>query len=111
MIGDSEYPFKDFSEIIDDPLETKSYNLTAAGYVYEIAIKTGRKGDYAIITLEQNYQFRTVVFWSNEYESFENILKNCKDTILFMNGRTNWDERNQQMAIYANENTEVLVLT
>jgi DNA polymerase-3 subunit alpha len=111
MIGDSEYPFKDFSEIVDDPLETKSYNLTAGGYVYEIAIKTGRKGDYAIITLEQNYQFRTVVFWSNEYESFENILKNCKDTILFMNGRTNWDERNQQMAIYANENTEVLILT
>lgn len=111
MVGDSEYPFKDFSEIVDDPLETKSYNLTAGGYVYEIAIKTGRKGDYAIITLEQNYQFRTVVFWSNEYESFENILKNCKDTILFMNGRTNWDERNQQMAIYANENTEVLILT
>lgn len=111
MIGDSEYPFKDFSEIVDDPLETKSYNLTAGGYVYEIAIKTGRKGDYAIITLEQNYQFRTVVFWSNEYESFENILKNCKDTILFMNGRTNWDERNQQMAIYANGNTEVLILT
>jgi len=106
-----DYPFKDFSEIIDDPLDSKSLNLTVGGYVYDIDVKSGKKGEYAIVTLEQNYQFRTVVFWANEYESFENVLKTCKNSILFMNGRTNWDGRNQQTAIYANESTEVLVLT
>lgn len=111
MLDRPDYPFKDFSEIVDDPVDNKSLNLTVGGYVYDIEVKSGRKGEYAIITLEQNYQFRTVVFWANEYASFENILKTCKNSILFMNGRTNWDGRNQQTAIYANESTEVLVLT
>lgn len=111
MLDRPDYPFKDFSEIIDDPVDNKSLNLTVGGYVYDIDVKSGKKGEYAIITLEQNYQFRTVVFWANEYASFENVLKTCKNSILFMNGRTNWDGRNQQTAIYANESTEVLVLT
>ncbi len=111
MIDRPDYPFKDFSEIIDDPLDSKSYNLSTGGYVYDIDIKSGKKGEYAIITLEQNYQFRTVVFWANEYVSFENVLKTCKNSILFLNGRTNWDGRNQQTAIYANESTNVLILT
>lgn len=111
MLDRPDYPFKDFSEIVDDPVDNKSLNLTVGGYVYDIEVKSGKKGEYAIITLEQNYQFRTVVFWANEYASFENILKTCKNSILFMNGRTNWDGRNQQTAIYANESTEVLVLT
>lgn len=106
-----DYPFKDFSEIVDDPLDSKSSNLSTGGYVYDIDIKSGKKGEYAIITLEQNYQFRTVVFWANEYAGFENVLKTCKNSILFMNGRTNWDGRNQQTAIYANESTNVLILT
>lgn len=111
MLDRPDYPFKDFSEIVDDPVDNRSLNLTVGGYVYDIEVKSGKKGEYAIITLEQNYQFRTVVFWANEYASFENILKTCKNSILFMNGRTNWDGRNQQTAIYANESTEVLVLT
>lgn len=111
MLDRSDYPFKDFSEIVDDPVDNRSLNLTVGGYVYDIEVKSGKKGEYAIITLEQNYQFRTVVFWANEYAAFENILKTCKNSILFMNGRTNWDGRNQQTAIYANESTEVLVLT
>lgn len=111
MLDRSDYPFKDFSEIVDDPVDNKSLNLTVGGYVYDIEVKSGKRGWYAIITLEQNYQFRTVVFWANEYAAFENILKTCKNSILFMNGRTNWDGRNQQTAIYANESTEVLVLT
>lgn len=111
MLDRSDYPFKDFSEIVDDPVDNRSLNLTVGGYVYDIEVKSGKKGEYAIITLEQNYQFRTVVFWANEYASFENILKTCKNSILFINGRTNWDGRNQQTAIYANESTEVLVLT
>lgn len=111
MLDRSDYPFKDFSEIVDDPVDNKSLNLTVGGYVYDIEVKSGKKGEYAIITLEQNYQFRTVVFWANEYASFENILKTCKNSILFMNGRTNWDGRNQQTVIYTNESTEVLVLT
>lgn len=111
MLDRRDYPFKDFSEIVDDPVDNRSLNLTVGGYVYDIEVKSGKKGEYAIITLEQNYQFRTVVFWANEYASFENILKTCKNSILFMNGRTNWDGRNQQTAIYANESTEVLVLT
>lgn len=110
MLDRPDYPFKDFSEIVDDPVDNKSLNLTVGGYVYDIEVKSGKKGEYAIITLEQNYQFRTVVFWANEYAAFENILKTCKNSILFMNGRTNWDGRNQQAAIYANESTEVLVL-
>lgn len=111
MLDRPDYPFKDFSEIVDDPVDNKSLNLTVGGYVYDIEVKSGKKGEYAIITLEQNYQFRIVVFWANEYASFESILKTCKNSILFMNGRTNWDGRNQQTAIYANESTEVLVLT
>lgn len=111
MLDRLDYPFKDFSEIVDDPVDNRSLNLTVGGYVYDIEVKSGKKGEYAIITLEQNYQFRTVVFWANEYAAFENILKTCKNSILFMNGRTNWDGRNQQTAIYANESTEVLVLT
>lgn len=111
MLDRLDYPFKDFSEIVDDPVDNGSLNLTVGGYVYDIEVKSGKKGEYAIITLEQNYQFRTVVFWANEYAAFENILKTCKNSILFMNGRTNWDGRNQQTAIYANESTEVLVLT
>lgn len=111
MLDRPDYPFKDFSEIVDDSVDNRSLNLTVGGYVYDIEVKSGKKGEYAIITLEQNYQFRTVVFWANEYASFENILKTCKNSILFMNGRTNWDGRNQQTAIYANESTEVLVLT
>lgn len=111
MLDRSDYPFKDFSEIVDDPVDNKSLHLTVGGYVYDIEVKSGKKGEHAIITLEQNYQFRTVVFWANEYAAFENILKTCKNSILFMNGRTNWDGRNQQTAIYANESTEVLVLT
>lgn len=105
------YPFRNFSDIIDEPLSGKGKNISIGGYVYEIDIKNGKKGDYAIINLEQNYQFKTVIFWSEEHGIFEELLKVCKGSLLLMNGRTNWDERNQQTTIYAEQATNIVILT
>lgn len=105
------YPYKDFSEIIDDATYTRDENISIGGYVYEVAVKTSKKGSFAILTLEQNYQFRTVMFWSEEYEAFESLLKDCTGSILFMNGKSHWDERTGQSVIYATQDTDILVLT
>lgn len=98
-------------EDIDEEDCMNHEKVVVGGYVYSKEIKSGKKGEYCILVLEQNYQFITVMFWSEEYESFEHILGECDKQILFMNGVGNWDERNSMPIIYATEATEVLVLT
>lgn len=111
MVDSPMFPYRDFSEISDDPMMVKSERLSTGGYVYEISVKTGKKGEWAIVTLEQNYQFKTVIFWSEEYEEHSELLQNCKGTIMFVNGGTNFDERNQQTVIYPSSESMVLILT
>lgn len=111
MVDSPMFPYRDFSEIPDDPMMVKSERLSTGGYVYEISVKAGKKGEWAIVTLEQNYQFKTVIFWAEEYEEHSELLQGCKGTIMFVNGGTNFDERNQQTVIYPSSESMVLILT
>lgn len=106
-------PYFNYVEVedIDEEDCMNHEKVIVGGYVYSKEIKSGKKGEYCILVLEQNYRFITVMFWSEEYESFERILGECDKQILFMNGVENWDERNSMPVIYATEATEVLVLT
>ena len=104
------FPFRDFSEIIDNATYKKEEKMTVAGYVYEIEIKSGKKGEYAILTLEQNYQFRKVIVWSEQFDQFSDLLKDCGKSIMFLNGVSHWDERSGEFLIYSTPDTDILIL-
>lgn len=96
---------------IDERAGIRRDKIVVGGYVYSKEVKSGKGGAYAIIVLEQNYQFITVMFWSEQYSAYEALLSECDKNIMFVNGTCMWDERNSQTVLYTTDATDVLLLT
>lgn len=110
QLNDSYYKYKAFQDI-DERAGIRRDKLAIGGYVYSKEVKSGKGGEYAIIVLEQNYQFITVMFWSEQYSAYKTLLDECDKNIMFVNGTCMWDERNSQTVLYTTDATDVLLLT
>lgn len=81
------------------------------GYVVEYKVKTGKKGKFANILLENNYKMHHIVLWNEAYETFKEKLKDCEKSFLIFNGSIQYEPKyvkGNQLTINADSYVQVL---
>lgn len=102
--GDSWYPYVPVNK-----LKGSDSRATIAGHVLSMDIKKSKKGEYAKITLDNNYYIIEVMIWSDQYDDFSDGLKGCKGSIMIINGTIN--KRNGELVLYSNDDTKIVLLS
>lgn len=93
-----------------DGTEKSSY-VAVGGYVIDVIERKSKKGLFAIITLESNYDFLNVLIFPELYEEYRESLLESKGNILLTDGYVQWDKWRQEYVLQTNLNTSFTILT
>lgn len=63
------------------------------GYIVEVRLGRSKKGQYARLTIEQNYVLTKVLVWSEEFARFEDQLKNSEKSLIVFNGELKYEDK------------------
>lgn len=109
---DDETEFQDVSQIkFWDINSKKTRRAVIGGYVIEIIERKSKKGIFATIVLESNYEFINVTIFPELFEEYGEFLRGSKKNILLVNGVIVWDKFRGEYILQANVNSLFTVLT
>ena len=109
---DDETEFQDVSQIkFWDTNSKKTRRAVIGGYVIEIIERKSKKGIFATIVLESNYEFINVTIFPELFEEYGEFLRGSKKNILLVNGVIVWDKFRGEYILQANVNSLFTVLT
>lgn len=81
------------------------------GFVIDIIERKSKKGLFAIIILESNYEFINVTVFPEMYSEYGEFLKESKNNILMVDGYIQYDKWRQEYVLQTNLNTSFTVLS
>jgi DNA polymerase III subunit alpha len=84
---------------------------TVSGYILEFEERESKKGKFAKLKIENNYQFINVLIWPDQYEQFETFLQECTKKLIIINGTVNYDNYRKTNVLQSNEETEIILLS
>lgn len=103
--------FVDGKQIQDeDIVDHYTNHVMVGGYVLNIDEMSSKKGQYAKITLENNYDFIEVVFFPDYWKERRDILLNSKKTLLVLNGCVRFDSWKKKNTITIMDCSEIIQL-
>lgn len=109
---DDETEFQDVSQIkFWDINSKKTRRAVIGGYVIEIIERKSKKGIFATIVLESNYEFINVTIFPELFEEYGEFLRGSKKNILLVNGVIVWDKFRGEYILQANVNSLFTILT
>lgn len=115
----------DFETICDNYLDSNSHymdaisiqdrendkvNITTGGYINEIVIKTSKKGEYAEVILDNNFEFITVKLWQDVWDVAKDILRDKEKSILLLSGKVSYDRYKKKSIVTLFEDSDILIL-
>lgn len=111
QLYDDEHEFYDISQIKYWTGTTKCRLVSIGGYVVDIVERKSKKGLFATITLESNYDFINVIIFPELFEETAELLRNSKGNLLLVNGYIQWDKFRQEYVLQTTLNSLFTVLT
>lgn len=111
QLYDDEHEFYDISQIKYWTGTTKYRVVSIGGYVVDIIERKSKKGLFATITLESNYDFINVIVFPELFEETAELLRNSKGNLLLVNGYIQWDKFRQEYVLQTTLNSLFTVLT
>lgn len=111
QLYDDEHEFYDISQIKYWTGTTKYRVVSIGGYVVDIVERKSKKGLFATITLESNYDFINVIVFPELFEETAELLRNSKGNLLLVNGYIQWDKFRQEYVLQTTLNSLFTVLT
>lgn len=90
--------------------ESTNRRALIGGYVSDVIIKDGKRGSYADIVLESNYNFVNVKIWTEQWDQLKDIISRSEGKLMFINGSMSWDEYKGMVGLTANNSTECYIL-
>jgi DNA polymerase-3 subunit alpha len=100
--------YVDVVEFFDKDFEKITAKI--GGYVIEIDERESKRGRYANVTLESNYEFIKVKFWSEEWELFKDIVIDSKKSIMLIGGQIMYDSWEKCNTLVVTKDTEIIIL-
>lgn len=104
------YPYIDPKELRNFYDDSKNIDATISGYVIDIIVCNSKRGEYADVIVESNYNFIPVKVWTEQWSQLSSVLLGSEKKILIINGTISWDNYKSSPILTANEETECLVL-
>lgn len=81
------------------------------GFVIDVIERKSRKGPFAIMTLESNYEFINVIIFAELWAEYAEFLRESKNNILLVDGYVQYDKWRQEYVLQTNLNTSFTVLS
>lgn len=114
----------DFQTLCEEYLESKNYKnsisiqekecvnkyISTGGYINEIIVRQSKKGEYADIIIDNNFEFTTIRFWQDSWELAKDLLDQKEKSLLLITGKVSYDNYKKMNVLYANEDSDVLIL-
>lgn len=104
------YKFYETGEIKKWGDDTAGVKVIVAGYVTEVIIRNSKKGEYADILIESNYNFIYIRIWTEQWVPLKLTLEESEKKILIINGVADWDSYKEEITITACKDTECLLM-
>lgn len=84
--------------------------VMVGGYVLEVEEREGKKGRFANLLLESNYEFLRVVIFPDDYEENADFFISSKKSILLLSGKANFDKFKEEYVLQVNSNSKFIKL-
>ena len=112
MYKDSdEYPYIAPSSFSSERASREREKVTVAGYITEFEERESKKGKFAKLTLDNNYEFIHVMIWPDQYEEIEDYIQECGKKIVLINGTVNFDNFNKRNILQTNDDTTITLVS
>ena len=105
---DSDSKYMDAISIQDR--ESQKKNIVTGGYINEIVVRTSKKGEYADIILDNNFEFITVKLWQDTWSVAKSIFENKEKCLLLLSGQVSYDKYKKKNIVTLFEDSDILVL-
>lgn len=105
-----QFPYMDMVEFFEERDVNQKEYATLAGYVVECNIKDSKKGTFAELILENNYETFPVIIWSKVYESVANLLIDIEKKIVIVEGKVIKDKFRKKNVVQTEDNSTIFVL-
>lgn len=112
MYKDSdEYPYIAPSSFSSERASREREKVTVAGYITEFEERESKKGKFAKLTLDNNYEFIHIMIWPDQYEEIEDYIQECEKKIMLINGTVNFDNFNKRNILQTNDDTTITLVS
>lgn len=108
---DEDADFYDIGQVKYWTGTTKYLLCSIGGYVVDIVERKSRKGLFATITLESNYEFINVYVFPELFSDYAEVLRESKGNILLLNGYIQWDKFRKEYVLQTTTNSFFTVLS
>jgi DNA polymerase-3 subunit alpha len=85
--------------------------IMMGGYVLEVQERKSKKGYFANLVLESNYEFIKVMVFPELYEEFRDYLKESQGNLLLLNGYPQWNKFHNCYVLQTTISTNLVTLT
>lgn len=93
---------------IDEEKEKKE--VTTGGYLNELVVRNGKKGEYAELTLDNNFEFVTVKIWQDEWKKVKPMVDGKEKILILLSGTVDHDNWKKKNVLYTNKDSSICVL-
>lgn len=107
--SDAEY--FDVSELKYWDGNDRSKCAIIGGFVIDIIERKSKKGLFATIVLESNYEFINVIVFPDLFAEYADFLRESKNNLLLVDGYIQFDKWRQEYVLQTNLNTSFTVLS
>jgi DNA polymerase-3 subunit alpha len=91
----------------DEDYASVRKKVVVCGVVSEIIIKNSKKGEFAQIKIENNYDFIWIIFWSEIWEQFKQQIIESEKKILIINGCIAYDNYKKENVLQTEDSTQI----
>lgn len=90
--------------------ESQNKNIITGGYINEIVVRTSKKGEYADIILDNNFEFITVKLWQDAWQVVKQIFEGKEKCLLLLSGKVSYDKFKKRNIVTLFEDSDILML-
>lgn len=90
--------------------ESAGQMIKTGGYINDIVVRTTKKGEYADVILDNNFEFIPVKFWYDQWKQVKSLIEGKNKCLLLITGKVNFDKYKDKHVLVANSDSEILVL-
>lgn len=80
--------------------------VNVCGFVQDFEIKRIRNGKrMCIVKLDYNYENFVLTIWDETLDSYEDLIKDCKEKIVIFRGQLKYDNFHKELRVFSNKNS------
>ena len=83
---------------------------TFGGYVVEVKVGRTKKGEYARLTIEHNYNLFKVIMWPEQFEPVAPLIKGCEKGLILFRADLAYDEKYARANQFVVNSDEIMIL-